>query len=412
MGKGSVWLLPATHQNVEVIELFASRLDTARQLALPPQNSHSTTKDEREAPPKQISIPQPAPKGETLPNTNIKVFISHSSADLEIAKALIELLRDSMPELHPDNIRCTSVPGYKLPGGSDTDDELRPEMRNAPVFIGLLTNQSLASTYVLFELGARWGASLRFTPLVAAGLLTSGLKAPLNGKHAQSCDSETDLHQMLGEIGELLRLKVVGANVYDGHLKKLVEISKAEGKRRLAEAASSATPQQVKAKTPSIVQSPPLRVNLLLDELDQWRIASGSGGASGLVVPFDYDPKSEERHEIYVRAHIVFSEKESGIRVVVPSACWIGEYLNATGFKPGDEKYVLLLVFDPQGDAFTCKSKRQEYNEFRSPIGLVEDIPLPPTPQKVEITLLWDNDRETQSYAFEMPDRRPPARRA
>jgi hypothetical protein len=74
--------------------------------------------------------------GETLHNTTIKVFISHSSADIEIATALIELLRDAMPDLHPPTIRCTSVPGYKLFGGADTDNQLRQEMREALVFVG------------------------------------------------------------------------------------------------------------------------------------------------------------------------------------------------------------------------------------------------------------------------------------
>jgi hypothetical protein len=182
-----------------------------------------------------------------LHNTTIKVFISHSSADVEIAKALITLLRDAIPDLHPSTIRCTSVPGNKLFGGADTDNQLRQEMRGAPVCLGLLTAQSLASTYVLFELGARWGAGSEFTPLVAAGLPMSQLKAPLNVMHAHSCDSETDLHQMLREIAEYLGLNLVGPDVYDNHLRKLVELSKAEGgKRRLAEAASSLAPQPVR----------------------------------------------------------------------------------------------------------------------------------------------------------------------
>jgi hypothetical protein len=239
MGKGTVWLIPATHQNLNIVELFASRLELVRQLSLSPQAPPSISKGEEAAADKMILGPQSAPKGAIVPNSNIRVFISHSSADVEIAKALIDLLRDAIPDLHPNFIRCTSVPGYKLHGGADTDNQLREEMRGAKVFVGLLTYQSLASTYVLFELGARWGASSQMTPLVAAGLLTSQLKAPLNGMHVQSCELATDLHQMLREIAEGLRLKVAGADVYDSRLKELAELSRAEGKKRLSETASS-----------------------------------------------------------------------------------------------------------------------------------------------------------------------------
>jgi hypothetical protein len=65
------------------------------------------------------------------------------------------------------------------------------------------------------------------------------LKAPLNGMHVQSCELATDLHQMLREIAEGLRLKVAGADVYDSRLKELAELSRAEGKKRLSETASS-----------------------------------------------------------------------------------------------------------------------------------------------------------------------------
>ncbi len=102
------------------------------------------------------------------------------------------------------------------------------------VFIGLLSRRSLQSTYVLFELGARWGAGSPFTPLVAAGLPMSELRAPLAGLHAHSCDVETDLEQMLDETGERLGLQKISRGVYDAHLRRLSERSKTEGAKRLA----------------------------------------------------------------------------------------------------------------------------------------------------------------------------------
>lgn len=166
-------------------------------------------------------------------NALIDLFISHSSADLDIATVLIELVRSALPGLHPTRIRCTSVAGYKLEGGSDTNNQLRKELRGSRVFIGLLTKQSLQSTYVLFELGARWGAETPFLPLVAAGLQMSDLRAPLSGLHSHSCDTETDLHQMLDEIGRWLSLEKASPAVYNSQLKKLAALSNEEGSRRL-----------------------------------------------------------------------------------------------------------------------------------------------------------------------------------
>jgi hypothetical protein len=87
----------------------------------------------------------------------IDIFISHSAADTRLAKTLIDLLLVSLP-IDPKRIRCTSVNGYRLEGGAQADDQLRTEIWGAKVFIGLLTDHSISSTYVLFELGARWGA--------------------------------------------------------------------------------------------------------------------------------------------------------------------------------------------------------------------------------------------------------------
>jgi hypothetical protein len=166
------------------------------------------------------------------PKRTIKVFISHSSRDQELARLLIELLRAAIPDLHHTAIRCTSVPGYKLEGGAHTGPQLREELLQASVFIGLLTRDSLASSYVLFELGARWGANTRLKPLRAAGLELSELRAPLTERHVQSCDDESDLHQMLEEISRDLTMELVGAYVYVGHLRRLVELSKAHAQAR------------------------------------------------------------------------------------------------------------------------------------------------------------------------------------
>lgn len=141
----------------------------------------------------------------------LDIFLSHSSADEKIAKALIDLLRDAF-HIEPSRIRCTSVPGYKLKTGAHTETELRREIQQARVFIGLLSEISLESAYVLFELGARWGSLQNYGysgmgdsknklfPILAAGATGSMLRDPLKAYNALNCEIAADLHQLVADI--------------------------------------------------------------------------------------------------------------------------------------------------------------------------------------------------------------------
>jgi TIR domain len=167
--------------------------------------------------------------------TKIEVFISHSSADATVARELIHLLRSAIPDLGPEVIRCTSVSGYRLEGGAKTDEQIQKELLGAKVFIGLLSRQSLQSTYVLFELGARWGAARHLLPLAVAGMSPSEFKAPLNGLNAHSAAVEADLFQLVGEVASRLGLSPAKPHVYADLIKRLVQISQHQGRGRSAE---------------------------------------------------------------------------------------------------------------------------------------------------------------------------------
>jgi hypothetical protein len=162
---------------------------------------------------------------ESPPVRQIQVFISHSSADVAIARELINLLRSAIPALPPEAIRCTSVPGYRLEGGAKTDDQIPKELLGAAVFIGLLSRGAVQSTYVLFELGARWGAQKYLVPLTVAGMRPSELKPPLSGLNAHSADIEPHLFQLVAEVAEKLGLHPAKPQVYAEHVKKLVQAS-------------------------------------------------------------------------------------------------------------------------------------------------------------------------------------------
>jgi hypothetical protein len=136
----------------------------------------------------------------------LSIFISHSSKDAELALALIDLLKAGLA-LTSDQIRCSSVDGYRLPVGVNSEGKLREEVNAAKVVVGLITRSSLTSYYVMFELGARWGADLFLAPLLA-GVKASELSGPLSLLNALSANNDAQLHQLLEDIANHLGLRV------------------------------------------------------------------------------------------------------------------------------------------------------------------------------------------------------------
>jgi hypothetical protein len=180
---------------------------------------------------KAYSPTLPQRQGEAaMATAHIALFISHSSVDKKIAEILTEVVKNSL-EIEPDQIRCTSVEGHRLRGGVDTDEQLRQELLESECFIGLLTPQSLSSTYVLFELGARWGAERHLVPLLAAGLQHKDLRGPLTGKHGHSCDVIGEVHQLVDELAESLKIRKRPVSNYEKYVQRLVQVSKAQGKK-------------------------------------------------------------------------------------------------------------------------------------------------------------------------------------
>jgi len=131
---------------------------------------------------------------------NLDFFVSHSSEDEKLAGAVARLLQLAF-NLSTDRIRCTSVPGFKLPCGADTDEQLRQEVHGCKVLVGILTLSSTSAPYVLFELGARWGAGKPLAPLLAGGADAAALPGPLEGKNALAATKKADLVQFLDNVG-------------------------------------------------------------------------------------------------------------------------------------------------------------------------------------------------------------------
>ena len=154
--------------------------------------------------------------------SELDIFISHSGSDTIFVKKLIELLRSSL-NISAHRIRCSSVDGYRLSVGVNTDEQLRKEVHDAEILIGVITPYSMKSAYVLFELGARWGAKKKMFPILACGAEPSILGGPLKAVNSLDCSNVSQIHQLLEDIANTLRISKESPASYQNQIDLLIK---------------------------------------------------------------------------------------------------------------------------------------------------------------------------------------------
>ena len=132
----------------------------------------------------------------------IKVFITHASEDRALVKAFVRALEESIA-ITADEIRCTSLPGYRLRTGNRVSDAVRAEIAGAAVVIGVLTPSSLEAGWILFELGCGWGVGRKLKMLTTDVNLDSlpGALQEFDGTDATSAE---ELQLLFGELASEL----------------------------------------------------------------------------------------------------------------------------------------------------------------------------------------------------------------
>ena len=149
------------------------------------------------------------------------VFVSHSSKDANFTHALVRLLRVALG-LSAAQIRATSIEETQLRAGSDIDESLRAEVRDSRVFIAVLSPNSLASTYVLFELGARWGADKKMLPVLMPNMSSEQLDIPLNRLYARKSD-RLGLLSLIEQIAETLSIELESAATIEQEMSEVLQ---------------------------------------------------------------------------------------------------------------------------------------------------------------------------------------------
>lgn len=140
----------------------------------------------------------------TMAKTQKPIFLSHSYHDKDLANRLIKLLTNGC-DVSPNDILCTSLPGKDIKVGEPSFITYLKEQLGSPKLVLLLiTENYLASSFCLAELGAAWRMGFECFPLAVKPIARSEIGGVLEVTQAGDISQENYLDQLHDKIEEIL----------------------------------------------------------------------------------------------------------------------------------------------------------------------------------------------------------------
>lgn len=140
---------------------------------------------------------------------NAKIFISHASKNKAVAEAITEAIMGAFM-LAQDDIICTSVDGFGLPGdASDFYRNIRDNIKNAKVVIYLISDEFCKSEDCLYEMA--WGVNCGTRFFFHLDSPSTGVKPNLAKYVNMSCINDDGMERLRHVLGNKLQKQF---NVY------------------------------------------------------------------------------------------------------------------------------------------------------------------------------------------------------
>lgn len=134
----------------------------------------------------------------------VKLFISHSERDGRFVEPLYLWLTNGLG-LDKSEVRCTYVDG--MDPGAVTVEKLRADLESSKAVVGLITTNSLSSTWAQFEMGAAW-LQTRLHPIRGPGMRVEDLREPLKTINTPYYCNMSHMRTVIGQIAERMETKV------------------------------------------------------------------------------------------------------------------------------------------------------------------------------------------------------------
>jgi hypothetical protein len=140
-----------------------------------------------------------------MANEQKPIFLSHSYHDKDLAERLVNLLTNGC-DVSRNDIFCSSLNGMNIKVGTTSFIKYLKEQLEAPKFVILLVTENyLASSFCLAELGAAWRIGAPFFPLAVPPISRSDIGGVLELVQAGDITKPAYLDQLRDKIIELFQ---------------------------------------------------------------------------------------------------------------------------------------------------------------------------------------------------------------
>lgn len=132
-----------------------------------------------------------------------RLFISHSSKDLEYIKAFVEFLKDI--GMNSKNIFCSSISDYSIPWGKNIYDYLSKEFNNRRknlIVLFMLSKNYYDSPACLNEMGAAWVLKKEYRSILLPGFEFKDIKGAINPNNLPISLEDSEIRDKLNDIKE------------------------------------------------------------------------------------------------------------------------------------------------------------------------------------------------------------------
>lgn len=169
-----------------------------------------------------------------------KIFISHASADKELADEVVDFLSLGL-NLQSTDFFCTSLEGLGIPSGENFIDFIQDKLNKSMVMISLLSPNYYQSVFCVCELGASWITSKAHIPIVVPPITYKDIKDILNADQLRIVDKDSDWDEIRDELNDELNLTVKSARwtrKKEAFLKKLPSVLRNSPKPNIVSSAA------------------------------------------------------------------------------------------------------------------------------------------------------------------------------